>query len=188
MYYTPLFLLPPCLFIWHYRKDNPASTFDHLDLPFVLHTLNIILVQCDNTIVQMRVLVFIYSQFSSLTESHPDLMAMLCNRILLHPFVFERYLTHWHSGVRVIFLQCLFWRLRPLWSSAAVPWKPTPVSSTQRECNGKYCWHMWQVEHPGKSNTLLSHIDIDTCCYRLQCQSWAFQKVSLIPFVCNTAW
>lgn len=123
--------------------------------------------QCDNTIVQMRALAFIYTQFGSLTESHPDLLTMLCTRILLHPFIFERYFTHWHSGIRVIFLQCLFWRLRSVWSFATVPWKPTPASSssTPKECNGKYCWHVWHVEHPGKHplNRYLIHPLTLTC-------------------------
>ena len=91
----------------------------------------------------MRTLAFVFTNFGFLTQ-RPELLDMLCNKILLHPYLFERFIIHWNSGVRIFYLQCLFWRIRPLWSFSTVQWGFK--DNLKSACDGFKCWNAWNEE------------------------------------------
>lgn len=109
-----------------------------LDIPFLLHVLHLLLSKVDNATVQLRALAFIYTHFEFLTM-RPECLGYLCKQVLLQPALFENLLLHWHEGVRMFFLQCLYWRIRPLWSFRAVRWR-----NENDACDGKTCRIAWQ--------------------------------------------
>ncbi|KAI9493744.1 hypothetical protein BDB00DRAFT_821506 [Zychaea mexicana] len=127
----------------HHTHDSGSLL---VDIPFILHTIHLLLAQADNTIVHMRTLAFVFTNFGFLTQ-RAELLDMLCNRILLHPYLFERFIVHWNSGVRIFFLQCLFWRIRPLWSSSTVQWGFRDTALKTSACDGSRCWSAWHEEH-----------------------------------------
>ena len=130
------------LIICYYRKHY-NGIFPLVDIPFILHVVHLLLIQVDNTIVHMRTLAFVFTNFGFLTQ-RPELLDMLCNKILLHPYIFERFIIHWNSGVRIFYLQCLFWRIRPLWSFSTVQWGFKDVLKSA--CDGSKCWNAWNEE------------------------------------------
>ncbi|ORX46279.1 DUF1765-domain-containing protein [Hesseltinella vesiculosa] len=104
---------------------SPSSVdldWSALDLPFVLHTLRLILLRSDHTIVLLRALVFVYRHFD-MFASH--LLAELCHHVLLVPCVFERLLFHWGYNVRQFYMRLLVFRLGRLWVPVAnIAWNP----------------------------------------------------------------
>ncbi|KAI8071380.1 hypothetical protein BC940DRAFT_294314 [Gongronella butleri] len=82
-----------------------------LDLPFLLHTLRLILLQSDHTILLLRALAFIYQHF----DIFDGMMGALTHDVLLLPLVFERLLLHWGHNVRLFYLRILVYRVGPLW-------------------------------------------------------------------------
>ncbi|KAI8141382.1 hypothetical protein BJV82DRAFT_618976 [Fennellomyces sp. T-0311] len=141
------------------QKKFTGNTLPLIDIPFILHTIHILLSQADNTIVHLRTFAFVFAHFGFLTQ-RPELVDLLCNRILLHPYIFERFVVHWSSGVRIFYLQCLFWRIRPLWSFYTVQWG---TKGSKSGCNGKHCWSAWYdtdnegMSFPSKSDLMLAH-------------------------------
>ncbi|CAO3634770.1 unnamed protein product [Cunninghamella blakesleeana] len=81
-----------------------------IDIPFILHTLYLILSKSDHTILLLRALSFIYTHFDYLT-SHTSLLDYLGHGILLHPLIFERLSLHWGKNIRLFFTRCLIWKL-----------------------------------------------------------------------------
>lgn len=128
------------------------KTYFPIDLPFILHSLDVILSQSDHTTSLLRALSFIYVHFGFLT-SHAALLDLLCNRILLDTQIFERLLLHWGKNVRQFFLRCLMWRVGRVWQSSGIRWNSeteqmmrTIVSKNANSntvCNGYSCWAEW---------------------------------------------
>jgi hypothetical protein len=136
-----------------------------MDLPFILHTLDIILSRSDHTTSLLRAISFIYAHFEFLT-SHAILLDLLCNQILLDRQIFERLLLHWGKNVRMFFLQCLFWRVGRVWQPASVQWSNSQVEPSEQEeessaCDSRFCILEWY-------NTSLASESNDTETYR-QC-------------------
>ncbi|KAI9273919.1 hypothetical protein EDC94DRAFT_593188 [Helicostylum pulchrum] len=144
-----------------------------IDLPFILHTLDIILSRSDHSISLLRALSFIYVHFGFLT-SHAALLDLLCNRIMLDTVIFERLLLHWGKNVRIFFLRCLMWRVGRVWHPTGIRWNSEAeqmVKMMVREnkdaamCDGLSCWSQWI----NKSNDkLLSQVPNEVKAYR-QC-------------------
>ncbi|KAI9264251.1 hypothetical protein BDA99DRAFT_51795 [Phascolomyces articulosus] len=130
------------------QKKQYNGIYPWVDIPFILHTIHLLLTKADNTIIHMRTLAFVFTNFGFLTQ-RPELLDMLCNKILLHPYLFERFMVHWNSGVRIFFLQCLFWRIRPLWTLSTVQWGFK--DGLKSSCDGSKCWNAWNEQyHNGK--------------------------------------
>lgn len=119
----------------HLRYNRKSGNLPPVDLPFLIHALQLILERADSAIIHLRTFALIYTHFDFLTQ-RVDLLDVLCNRVLLQPYIFESFITHWHSSVRAYYLQCLFWRVSPLWSSEFVCWDPSLPNS----CDGKRCF------------------------------------------------
>ncbi|KAL1934625.1 hypothetical protein VTP01DRAFT_6807 [Rhizomucor pusillus] len=115
--------------------QRKSGNLPPVDLPFLIHALQLILERADSAIIHLRTFALIYTHFDFLTQ-RVDLLDVLCNRVLLQPYIFESFITHWHSSVRAYYLQCLFWRVSPLWSSEFVCWDPSLPNS----CDGKRCF------------------------------------------------
>lgn len=128
-----------------YRFPVTLNLFP-LDLPFILHTLDIILSQSDHTTSLLRAISFIYTHFEVLT-SHSILLDLLCNQILLDLQIFERLLLHWGKNVRIFFLQCLFWRVGRVWKPASVQWTNNEFELSEQEepstCDSRFCKLEW---------------------------------------------
>lgn len=86
----------------------------------------------------MRTLAFISNHFGFLTP-RTDLLDLVCNRILLQPFCFERFALHWHTGVQSYYLAILFWHVRPLWSKDPVRWLQAGEGCDGRRCRDAWC-------------------------------------------------
>lgn len=126
-----------------------------VDIPFILHTLDIILSRSDHTTSLLRALTFIYTHFGFLT-SHAALLNLLCNQIMLDTQNFERLLLHWAKNVRHFFFRCLMWRIGRVWQSAGVRWnnetKQIMQAVAQKNgrdnapstCDGNMCWIEWE--------------------------------------------
>lgn len=124
------------------KKQCKASTSSPVDVPFILHTIHILLAKSDHTINLLRALSFVYSHFAFLT-SRAVLLDMLCNRILLEPYIFEKLLLHWSRNVRHFFWRCLFWRVGRVWSQE-VKWPLHPDTPRGKEtCDGHSCFRLW---------------------------------------------
>ncbi|KAG2234425.1 hypothetical protein INT48_007173 [Thamnidium elegans] len=104
-----------------YCKFPLKRNYFPIDLPFILHTLDIILSRSDHAISLLRALSFIYVHFGFLT-SHAALLDLLCNRIMLDTVIFERLLLHWGKNVRIFFLRCLMWRVGRVWHPTGIRW------------------------------------------------------------------
>ncbi|KAG2218755.1 hypothetical protein INT45_003073 [Circinella minor] len=135
------------------QKNHYNGIFPLVDIPFILHVVHLLLVKADNTIVHMRTLAFVFTNFGFLTQ-RPELLDMLCNKILLHPYLFERFIVHWNSGVRIFYLQCLFWRIRPLWSFSTVQWGFKDILKSA--CDGFKCWNAWNEEQHDDGDSFIS--------------------------------
>ncbi|KAI7857858.1 hypothetical protein BDC45DRAFT_602945 [Circinella umbellata] len=135
------------------QKNHYNGIFPLVDIPFILHVVHLLLVKTDNTIVHMRTLAFVFTNFGFLTQ-RPELLDMLCNKILLHPYLFERFIIHWNSGVRIFYLQCLFWRIRPLWSFSTVQWGFK--DNLKSACDGFKCWNAWNEEQHDDNDPFIS--------------------------------
>lgn len=151
-----------------------------VDIPFILHTLDIILSRSDHTTSLLRALTFIYTHFGFLT-SHAALLDLLCNQIMLDTQNFERLLLHWAKNVRHFFFRCLVWRIGRVWQSAGVRWNNeteqlmqaiTPKNDSNI-CDGNTCWIEW--ERIFNSGVMESEIESDV----MTSESLAYQKCSL---------
>ncbi|KAI7876826.1 DUF1765-domain-containing protein [Lichtheimia hyalospora FSU 10163] len=127
-------------------KNKPCkekSTRSPVDVPFILHTIHILLAKSDHTINLLRALSFVYSHFAFLT-SRAVLLDMLCNRILLEPYVFEKLLLHWSRNVRHFFWRCLFWRVGRVWSHREIKWSQhQDIQKGKETCDGHSCFQSW---------------------------------------------
>ncbi|KAL0093807.1 hypothetical protein F4703DRAFT_1831751 [Phycomyces blakesleeanus] len=127
-----------------------------IDMPFLNHTIRILLVQSDHSITLLRTLSFVYMHFSFLTPT-AELLDFLAVQILLEPSTFERLLLHWGRHVRVFFLRCLMWRVGRVWTSMSIRWGNAHDRAMQRGgrgddvlCDGRECLKVWM-----KNNNLL---------------------------------
>lgn len=143
---------------------------DHfpVDIPFILHTLDIILSQSDHTTSLLRALTFIYAHFGFLT-SHAALLDLLCNQIMLDTQNFERLLLHWAKNVRHFFFRCLMWRVGCVWQSVGVRWNSEmeqvmkAVASKNSSsvisciCDGHICWDEWERVSNGDKDLVVDN-------------------------------
>ncbi|KAI8338005.1 hypothetical protein BC941DRAFT_424335 [Chlamydoabsidia padenii] len=164
--------------IYNNQRTSP------LDIPFLLYTLKIMLLQSDHSITLLRALSFIYVHFDFLV-SEPALMDYMCNRILLFSPIFERLFLHWSRHVRIFFARCMVWRIGRVWKTAHVNWLPfTQLPSLLKDtssksiiilgkvCDGNECWKAWyQTTDESKKDedhfnydrsTLSAHILLET--------------------------
>jgi len=80
---------------WHPSPD----TLQMFDILFILNFIRTIFERADNTICLMRTITFLYAQFESFTLRIEDRLE-LCQKVLLHPDVFQRLFLFWNTSVR----------------------------------------------------------------------------------------
>jgi hypothetical protein len=98
---------------WH-PAPEALPMFDNR---FILSFVRTIFEKADNTICLMRTVTFLYSQFESFTSRSDDKVE-ICQKILLHPDIFQRMFLFWNSSVRGYYLRLIVWRLSRLGISA----------------------------------------------------------------------
>ncbi|KAI8340307.1 hypothetical protein BC941DRAFT_244454 [Chlamydoabsidia padenii] len=134
------FLEATMLQLQHYRLQ--IHYHPPLNLPFLLHTIHIVLAYSDHSTSLLRVLSFVYAQFKILS-SRAGLLDFLCNRILLDPVIFERLFLHWGANVRNFYWRCLIWRVGCVWKPKVVCWSPDLVAIAKQHdmmvCDGSDC-------------------------------------------------
>lgn len=158
--------------IMYYRtkqcKDKcTMSSPSPVDVPFILHTIHILLAKSDHTVNLLRALSFVYSHFAFLT-SRAVLLDMLCSRILLEPYIFEKLLLHWSRNVRHFFWRCLFWRVGRVWSHREIKWPQHPDTQRGKEtCDGLSCFQSWCEDKTGTylMSIIATYIVSLTCYY-----------------------
>jgi hypothetical protein len=98
---------------WH----PAADALPMFDNRFILSFVRTIFEKADNTICLMRTVTFLYSQFESFTVKPEDRIE-ICQKILLHPDIFQRMFLFWNASVRGYYLRLIVWRLSRLGLSA----------------------------------------------------------------------
>ncbi|OBZ90580.1 hypothetical protein A0J61_01365 [Choanephora cucurbitarum] len=148
------------------RYPSPKEKTLLMDVPYILHTLEIILTKSDHGLTITRTLAFIYTHFDFLTSS-PSWLDFLCLNILLSPAVFERLSVHWARHVRICYLKCLVWRVGRVESTLHIKWHEG-YTLIDPLCNHSVCRRKWvrladsEVNRQNELCVLRIHIELES--------------------------